>query len=181
LTSWYNSSGLGIEASNRYKYKTKDISIIASGKTMVPLQKYRNAIAMHCKLNQLADTYETFDGGTYCDISEPFKDYRFSIVIENEITPYGSTEKITNCFASMTIPVYLGATRIDNLFNLDGIIHFNMNDDIETRLKQYTKEFYEERIPAVIDNFNRVNSGKTANDIIYKKYLCNDVGKISPK
>ncbi|MFP3089896.1 hypothetical protein LQZ21_06165 [Treponema sp. TIM-1] len=176
----YNSSELGIEAANQYKYKSKNISVIASGKTMVPLHKYRNAIAMQCKTNQLADAYGKFDGGRYFEISEPYKDYRFSIVIENEITPYGFTEKITNCLASMTIPVYLGATKIDSLFNHDGIIHFSMDDDIENVLKQCTKEFYEERIPAIIDNFNRVNSGKTANDIIYEKYLYNDVGKLSP-
>jgi hypothetical protein len=179
IKSWYNS--LEMEGGNQYRHKTKDISIIASGKTMVPLHKYRNAIAMQCKTRQLADTYGTFDGGRYCDISEPFKDYRFSIVIENEITPYGFTEKITNCFAAMTIPVYLGATKIDSLFDPDGIIHFNINDDIENVLKQCSREFYEERIPAIINNFNKVNKGKTGLDIIYEKYLYNDVGKLSPE
>jgi hypothetical protein len=178
ITPWYNIGGGG---ANQYQYKSKNISIIASGKTMVPLHKYRNSIAMGCKTNQLADTYGTFDGGRYCDISEPFKDYRFSIVIENEITPYAFTEKITNCFAAMTIPIYLGATKIDSLFNPDGIIHFNMHNDIEEVLKQCTKEFYEERTPAIIDNFNRVNIGKTGYDIIYEKYLCADVGKITPE
>lgn len=118
-----------------YKYKSKNISIIASGKDSVPLHRYRNSIARQCKTKQLADTYGTFDGGRYCAISEPFKDYRFSIVIENEVTPYGFTEKITNCFAAMTIPVYLGATKINNLFNPERIIQFNINDDIEGVLK----------------------------------------------
>jgi hypothetical protein len=180
IKSWYDSTRLELDARNQYKYKTKNISIIASGKTMVPLHKFRNSIAMLCKTNQLADTYGTFNGGRYCDISEPFKNYRFSIAIENEITPYGFTEKITNCFDAMTIPVYIGATKIDSLFNPDGIIHFNMDDDIESILKQCTKEFYEERISAIIDNFDRVNNGKTAYDIIYEKYLLNDVGKLSP-
>jgi hypothetical protein len=180
IKPWYISSLMG-GGGNQYKYKTKDISIIASGKTMVPLHKYRNSIAMLCKTKQLADTYGTFDGGRYCDISEPFKDYRFSIVIENEITPYGFTEKITNCFAAMTIPVYLGAAKIDGLFNPDGIIHFNQNDDIENVLKQCTRELYEERIPAIIDNFKKVNNGKTASDIMYEKYLNNDIGKVSPE
>jgi hypothetical protein len=155
--------------------------VIAAGKTMVPIHKYRNAIAMQCKTNQLADAYGRFDGGRYFETYEPYRDYRFSIVIENEITPYGFTEKITNCFDAMTIPIYLGATKIDNLFNPDGIIHFSKDDNIENVLKQCTKEFYEERIPAIIDNFTRVNSGKTANDIIYEKYLYHDIGKLSPE
>ncbi|MCL2295439.1 MAG: glycosyltransferase [Spirochaetes bacterium] len=163
------------------KNKTKNISMIASGKNFVPLHRFRNAIAMQCKTQKIADTYGTFDGGKYCDISEPFKDYRFSIVVENEITSYGFTEKITNCFAAMTIPVYLGASKIDKLFNIDGIIQFSAKDDIKDIVKKCTKEFYEERIPAIIDNFNRVNINKSANDIIYENYLKTDVGKIAPE
>jgi hypothetical protein len=168
-------------SSSNYENKTKNISIIASGKEFVPLHKHRNAIARQCKTKNLADTYGTFDGGKFCDISEPFKDYRFSIVIENEITPYGFTEKITNCFAAMTIPVYLGASKIDTLFNPYGIIKFEMTDDIETVLKKCTKEFYNERIPAIIENFKKIINGKSSDDIIYENYLSKDVGKISPE
>jgi hypothetical protein len=181
IKSRYNSSELGVEANNQYKYKTKNISVIASGKTLVPMHKYRNNIAMQCKKNELADTYGKFDGGRYFETHEPYRDYRFSIVIENEITAYGFTEKITNCFDAMTMPIYLGATKIDKLFNPDGIIHFSVNDNIENVIKQCTKELYEERMPAIIDNFHRVNSGKTANDIIYENYLCHDIGKLSPE
>ena len=168
-------------SADNYKFKSKNISIIASGKTMVPLHKVRNAIAMQCKTQQLADVYGTIDGGKYCDISEPFKDYRFSIVVENEITPYCFTEKITNCFAAMTIPIYLGASKIGKLFNPDGIIQFNIEDDIESILKKCTKEYYEERIPAIIENYNKVASGKSADDIMYEKYIKNDAGKLSPE
>jgi hypothetical protein len=181
IKSQYNSSELGIDAANQYKFKYKNISVIASGKKVVPMHKYRNAIALQCMQNQLADVYGGFDGGRYFETYEPYKDYRFSVVVENEITSYGFTEKITNCFEAMTIPVYLGATKIDSLFNSDGIIHFNLNDDIETVLKQCTKEFYEERIPAILDNFKRVNKNKTGLDIIYEKYLNNDVGRLLPE
>jgi len=164
-----------------YLQKSKNISIIASGKEMVPLHKYRNSIARKCKTLNLADVYGTIDGGRYCDISEPFMDYRFSIAIENEITPYAFTEKITNCFQTMTIPVYYGAAKIDKLFNPDGIILLNQNDDIEQILKKCTKGYYDERIPAIIDNFNRVNINKTADDIMYENYIQKDIGKISPE
>jgi len=171
----------GILSLDNYKHKSKNISIISSGREKVPLHKFRNSIARRCKLNNLADVFGTIDGGTYCSIEEPLKDYRFSIVIENEITPYGCTEKITNCFAAMTIPVYLGANKIDKLFNSDGIIQFNQNDDIESILKLCTKEYYEERIPAIIDNFNKVNINKSEYDLIYENYIQKDVGKLNPE
>jgi len=115
IRPWYGHSYMmgngfhqdeGVISVDNCKNKSKNISVIASGKDFVPLHKIRNAIAMQCKTRGLADTYGTFDGGRYCAIWEPFQDYRFSIVVENEITPYGFTEKITNCFAAMTIPAF---------------------------------------------------------------------------
>ena len=49
-----------------------------------------------------------------------------ALIIENDITPYFFTEKITNCFISQTIPVYLGATQIHKFFNTDGIITISL-------------------------------------------------------
>ena len=48
--------------------------------------------------------------------------YRYSIIIENDIDELWYTEKILNCFATKTIPIYLGATKIGERFNSDGII-----------------------------------------------------------
>lgn len=87
IKAWYPHNSLA------YQHKTKNISIIASGKTMVPLHNFRNARARQCKTRQLADIYGTIDGGRYCEIHEPFTDYRFSIVIENETTPLCFTKK----------------------------------------------------------------------------------------
>jgi hypothetical protein len=176
---WYKKDDINSHVN--YKNKTKNISIIASGKEFVPNHKYRNAIARYCKTNRLADVFGTIDGGRYCGIKEAFKDYRYSIVIENEITPYGFTEKITNCFAAMTIPIYLGASKIDRFFNADGIIKLGVKDDIETVLKKCTKELYDERINAIIENFKKIPDSKCADDIIYEKYLNNDIGKINPE
>ena len=81
----------------------------------------------------------------------------------------------------MTIPVYLGASKINSIFNPEGIIKFEMTDDIENVLKQCTKELYDEKIPAIIENYKKVTSGKSADDIIYENYISKDVGKISPK
>jgi hypothetical protein len=46
-----------------------------------------------------------------------------------------------------------------------------MKDNIEDILKKCTKEYYEEHLPAVIDNFNRIKNCNVA-DRMFKKYLC---------
>lgn len=150
--------------------KNKNISIIASGKARCEMHSFRNATALKCKNLAIADAFGKFCGGVYFENHEPFFDYRFSVVIENDITSYYFTEKITNCFATMTIPVYLGATKISEFFNPDGIIAFSQKDDIEQILKKCTKEEYEAKLPAVIDNYNRINNGNPW-DKMYEEYF----------
>lgn len=154
-----------------YKTKTKDVSILSSDKQMCDLHKFRIDLANQCKRENLADTFGTFDGGAMVKISETLDDYRFSICIENEITPYFFTERLVSALAAQTIPIYLGASKVDEFFNPDGIIKITTKDDIKEVLKQCTKEEYENRLPAILDNYKRALEYKNPNDYMYKKYL----------
>ena len=167
--------GVTVSVDN-WKNKTKNISIIASNKRMCRGHIVRQAFAQKCKKDHLADTFGQFDGGEYCAIELPFQYYRYSIAIENDISPYLFTEKITNCFAAMTIPVYLGASEIGKFFNPDGIITLKESDldNLDEVLKQCTPQEYERRLPAVIDNYNRLmyyNDGNSGIDLLYKQFL----------
>lgn len=172
---WYGKHKAGVSVSeDAYKYKFKDISILSSGKTACRLHVLRKELALKCKKEQLVDTYGTFDGGPYTPVEDSLQYYRYSIVIENDVSSYFFTEKITNCFASQTIPVYLGASRINEFFNMDGIIQIEERelDDIENVIKQCTKEEYERRLPAIIDNYTRVIAEyDKPYDWMYKNYI----------
>lgn len=158
-----------------YKRKTKNISITSSAKEMCPMHILRKKLAIKCKLESLADTFGTFDGGQYVSVEKYLEHYRYSIVVENDISPFFFTEKIMNCFAAQTIPIYLGATQIDEFFNPAGIIQITREDcnHIEDILKQCTAEEYERRLPAVLDNFNRVQwaTKQTRFDDMYSMYI----------
>ena len=107
-----------------------------------------------------------------CDMHK----FRYDVAmlcIENEIKPYFFTERITSALAAQTIPIYVGASKIDKFFNPDGIIQISVKDDIEKIFKMCTKEYYEERIPAILDNYERALEYKNPYDIIYDKYLKN--------
>lgn len=158
-----------------YRRKTKNISMISSAKEFCPMQALRKALALKCKKESLADTFGPFDGGPVVAMELPFEHYRYSIVVENDITPFYFTEKIMNAFAAQTIPIYLGATEIGRFFNADGIIQIGIKDceHIENILKRCTAEEYERRLPAVLDNFNRAMQymTQTRYDDIYVNYL----------
>lgn len=169
-----NKDGLNDIADN-YKRKTKNISIIASDKNMCELHRVRRNVARRCKKEQLADTYGKFDGGNFLtDIDIAYERYRYQIVIENEVTAYGFSEKIISCFDAQTVPIYLGATQIGKFFNEDGIIILQREDldHIDKVLQQCSEKDYEQRIPAIIDNYNRVKAKyRNALDTLYESYL----------
>ena len=174
-TVWYgNPMYGGIFDENLYQNKSKEISIIASNLNVCPMHLLRQDVAIKCKQINNVDTYGAFDGGAYFDdISIPFADYRYSIAIENDITPYYFTEKILNCFASQTVPIYFGATKISDYFNPDGIISLNIGDldNLDSVLKQCSKKDYLERLPAILDNYQRVFKYINVFDNIYNNHL----------
>lgn len=173
---WYGKSKEGFSWDpDCFMKKSKDISIVSSDKRMCHLHEVRIVLSQYCKRNNWADTFGTFDGGPICCIDDSLKDYRFSIIIENDVSDYFFTEKLTNCFAAQTIPIYLGARKINEFFNDDGIISISENqlDDIESILKSCTVKYYEEHIEAIKDNYQRAYSYRNMYDWLYEHYFLN--------
>lgn len=169
---WFGlDQGGGVIDAHAYEKKRKSISIVSSNKRMCPYHDYRIELARRCRKDGLADTFGTFDGGKPIKIANALTDYRYSIAIENDITPYFFTQKITDCFLSMTIPVYFGATDIGKFFNENGIIKISPKDNIEKVLQACTAKEYEARLPAIVDNFNRVQKFRNMWDYLYDTYL----------
>ena len=94
---------------------------------------------------------------------EALRDYMFSITIENDAYNNYFTEKITDCFANGTIPVYWGSPNIGEYFNEDGIILLTEDFDINS----LTKELYDSKIDTVKENYERVCKLKMSDDILW--------------
>lgn len=157
-----------------YRKKDRDLSILSSDKTMCELHKFRLELARMCKREKLADTYGRFDGGAYVEnVDETLDPYRFSLIIENDVSDYYFSERLTSCFAAQTIPVYLGARRITEFFNGDGVIALQSPDleEAKRKIRECTRETYEARLPAVLDNYNRVQEYVNMQDYLYEHYL----------
>ena len=156
--------------------KDRDVSILSSDKVMCELHRFRLALAKMCKAERLADTYGRFDGGNYVkSVDETLDRYRFSFIIENDISDYYFSERLTSCLASQTIPIYVGARKISEFFNTDGMILLE-KPDLELAkeaLKQCNRQTYEEKLPAVLENYERVKEYRNMQDYLYEHYLCN--------
>ena len=76
----------------------------------------------------------------------------FSIAVENAVYDTYFTEKLTDCFATGTIPVFYGSKKvIKKYFNPDGVIFLDDNFDIST----LTEDLYYSKMDAIKDNFER--------------------------
>lgn len=171
---------------NLYKNKSKNISMICSAKCYTPMHKIRHKIANDSMQTGKVDMYGGFkDGKMFPYKSVTLKDYRYQIVVENDITPYYFTEKLLDCLVSQTIPIYIGATKISEFFNADGMIIINNNSDINKIIKQCTKEEYESRADAIKENYYKALKYINTNDLLYEMYFmekknefCNNTKKI---
>ncbi len=151
--------------------KTKLCSMFCSPKRMTLGQEYRHKIAKVA----IDMGFDVFGGAhgtprTVLDPQNPWntkldgvKDYMFSIVMENGIYDDYWTEKITDCFATGTIPVYWGSPSIGKHFNMDGIIVFDYSFDMNI----LTKETYVSKIDTLKDNLERVKNLSVSDDILF--------------
>lgn len=159
--------------------KTKNISMVSSNKAMCPLHVERSDTANLLKsLNIDVDIFGTVSGGEWTPIIKSLEDYRFSIVVENFIddSPY-FTEKILNCFATGTIPVYRGPRNISKFFNENGIVFLDKSSDIFEVLPTLNEDFYYSRMDSIKENLELSKQFDVLEDFIFSTYLIKEGNK----
>lgn len=98
-------------------------------------------------------------------------EYRFSVIFENYQDDLYFTEKILNCFATGTIPIYMGAKNIGTLFDDKGIIKFSKPKELFDILMNITESDYLEKLDAVKKNFEICKKFVCIEDYMWEHYL----------
>jgi hypothetical protein len=168
--SWVSTDKHKIET------KTKKLSIIASNKKDTQGQRLRHDIINTIRNKTEIDLY---GGLTSCGIgynpiknkSEGLSPYMFSIIIENEKSPYFFTEKIIDSLITGTVPIYWGADKIGNFFNTEGFIFINNLEDMISILPELTEKKYNSLLPHIKENFETAIKYTTVEDYIYEKFI----------
>lgn len=143
--------------------KTKNISMITSNKTMTEQHKFRYNFAIGNK-----DKFDLFGRG-FKEIQEKeegLNEYMFSVAIENDTYDTYFTEKILDCFATGTIPIFKGTKRIVEHFNPDGILFLD-----EINLSELNTELYQSKMNSILENCQIVKQYDVLDDWIYNNYL----------
>jgi hypothetical protein len=91
----------------------------------------------------------------------------FSVCIENITYDSYFTEKILDCFATGTIPVYKGTKKILDYYDGNGIIFL---DDL-LDFSDLTPELYLSKMDSINRNFKTLSEYILIDDFIYKNFL----------
>ena len=149
--------------------KSKLVSMISSTKAMCDLHTLRLQIALNLQ-NVGGIDVTIINNGRYVPIIETLDRYLYSIIIENFVDDYYFTEKLLNCFATGTVPIYLGARRIGDIFNKRGILAFSSWEDLVQILPTLSSDDYQSRSEAIIENFQRCQEYDNIEDYIAIHY-----------
>jgi len=150
--------------------KARLCSMLTSRKTITRLHRRRLAIALRLARKQHRSVDVFIDPGQPYSF-EVLQSYRYNICIENNIDEGYFTERLLNCFATGTIPIYMGATQLKDYFNMAGVLTFRNRRELERILSWISTDDYESRLPAIYENFQRVLRYRSIEDFISLEYL----------
>lgn len=80
---------------------------------------------------------------------------QFSIAIESTREQFYFTEKLIDCLLTKTVPVYWGATDIDQFFDTRGFIIINDYEDFLIKINEINENTYESLKPYIDYNFEK--------------------------
>jgi Uncharacterized conserved protein len=140
--------------------KTSSLSAIASTKDHIAGHRRRNRF-IDILQKEIKDV-EIFGAGRSSELADKWDGlapYRYSIAIENTSKPDYWTEKVADCFMTYTVPIYFGATNLDEYFPRKSFIWIPVCEPetaIEKILQVLRNDDWSERLQAVIEARNLV-------------------------
>jgi len=165
---WYPFGGSWIKDWPQSVPKTRKVSILVSKKRATDGHRLRHKVAT--TFNHILDVYGEPYTQWLSNKRQALEPYAFSVVIENCAAEGFFTEKLLDCFALRTVPIYWGAPDIHRYFDPDGIITFHSIYDLASILSRLTPDEYTKRLSAIESNAHRAIIYRTPEDWLYERY-----------
>lgn len=158
--SWFSKKNYDELISSNKMKKDKLISIVVSNKSWTPEHKKRLEFCLKLK-EYFGDKIDLFGRGLngFDDKWDVLAPYKYSIAIENSVETDWMTEKIGDCFTSLTFPFYYGCTNINdyyspNSYELIDLDSFDKSCKIIENIIN-NDEHYEQHLDYLIESKNR--------------------------
>lgn len=147
--------------------KSKLVSIVISKKNVATGHKLRHEIA-RCfgdQIDVLGSGY-----GDYVDKRVATADYHYQIVVEGERLDYCFDEKLIDCFALGTIPIFWGCPSIADFFDPAGLLRFSTLNGLKYILATLDKSCWRQHIGSIFYNLKTAQQYHCVEDWIYEHY-----------
>ena len=137
--------------------KERMLSIIASNKRWIDGHKLRHeAITRYRKyLDVYGNGYNDFIDTNPLGKVIALAPYYFTIIIPNTVIDDWFSDQITEAFSVGTIPIFRGTKNVHKYFNIDGIIQFDNLDELGEIIPKLSKDLYQSKQAAILDNLER--------------------------
>jgi len=158
--------------------KNKTLSMIASSKNELKGHKLRHKIVdkFKDKIDVYGSLYKKLD-----DKIDGLSKYKYQIVVENCKEDYYFTEKIIDCFATGTVPIYWGCPSIYRFFDIEGIITFDTLEELEVIINELSDDDYRKRSESIKKNFDMAKKYSVIEDYIYENIIKAQYNNVSGK
>ena len=159
-TSWFPKKSYDELSKSNEVPKTKLISLIVSNKSGTPGHKKRLEFCLKLK-EHFGDKMDIFGRGIndFDDKWDVLAPYKYSIAIENSVEIDNMSEKIGDCYTTLTFPFYYGCPNIDRYFSRESYEPIDI-DDFEGTCKKIEKiinneGYYDHHLQSLIESKNK--------------------------
>jgi hypothetical protein len=145
--SWINDVGLE---------KTDQISFLMSSKIFTSAHRMRFQILREVEGKNKLGEFDFFMHRSPPSVPNKdqfFTNAKFHIACENHVMENMFTEKLLDCFKTLTVPIYYGCANIEKYFDTRGIFRFNTIEEFRHIIANITPDTYSVMLPYVMENY----------------------------
>lgn len=133
--------------------KTAKVCQILSGKNFMEGHRLRHQIAS--AFPEVESYGWGSSRGRFPDKDPILMPYEFSVVIENSRARNFFTEKLLDCFAVGTVPIYWGCPNVEDFFDMRGIIQLQSIEGLPGILASLDYDSHLEGVKANLEKFRK--------------------------
>ncbi len=161
-TSWLDFKTLNITKKNHITFITSSKSITAGHR--LRKQTYNMLKDRTCYNNFIYIAHKS--PPYHSNRNDFFETSMFHIAIENCSQRNFFSEKLIDCFASKTIPIYYGCPNLEDWFDMSAVITFSNIRELKIILDKLDQTFYTSRQQAINHNYEYAKKFHSQNDIV---------------
>lgn len=135
--------------------KQNHISFVTSSKSFTDGHRLRQQIYEYLEPVDQINEFEIYQHKSppyHNRRNDFFETSKFHITVENCREENYFSEKLIDCFASKTIPIYCGCPNIGEFFNLKGMIIFKTLEELKDKLNNLSSKDYDDMLPFIEEN-----------------------------